>query len=689
MTLYESVGKLGQLRLSSVRLVLSLGAWNSAVAASTALSISLSFLGRTQPTQATLAWAGSFALLLMVAMSWLTAFSLRSLRQREGEPAYVVRLHLGTEGPLLILGSVLASFFYLSDQAHHHFRSFLYPFPGFVLLLAWLMTIVTQEMLIRFPDVPRHLSARLTMRWCRPWVLPGSLIALGLVQGFSYIWVIGNDFTRYWAVADAIATGAGYPASVHQAIYIVGGMNRYSIELPFFPLLLLSAFQILGHNTLAAHAPSLLANTLFPGILYLFYRRAGLHESLAFAGASVVVLFPFFRLYTLNAPVPDAVFITLLTATGWAFLGIVKPRAQGGEECKNFNPAEFPGRGRSPSVSWLGFGLLGAITSLTRPEGILFVGAMFLALLPEARKPGFWLAALALLIFVSPFYLVMKYTFRHPWPNNAAHAFAPGNVAANMEWLRRVSLPWYAEGLGLPAGVLEVLAAMVSLLILASTFWLVARRWALSVLPLAAALQVAAVFALDPRVSGVDQWFDFFRHVSYGIPFALLPILLSSQQMAAQAAAGHPRVASEASSVVARARESLAVRVRMDCICVILLLVCSAYEIRLLATPSKTYGWGSTQLLTSDVWVSFPNVVTQRRPLPILSFVRREGVLMIDPDFEYVPGHLSRMRRLFAPVSSLATGRGGGYQLSSLLLVTVGFLFAVTRPARWPVGSEQ
>ncbi|MHB8991930.1 MAG: hypothetical protein ACYC66_09865, partial [Chloroflexota bacterium] len=495
----------------------------------------------------------------------------------------------------------------------------------------------------------------------RRWVAATSLLLLGLLQGSSYLSVIGNDFTRYWAVSDAIQSLAGYPASRHQAVYIAAGMHPYSIELPFFPVLLLSSFLVFGHDTVGAHIPGLLANTLLPLLLYGFYSKAGLGRPLAYALSSLVILFPFFRLYTLNAPVPDAVFEAILVGTGYLYLHLTE---HGGRQRE-----ESLGRGCG-RAAWPLFGLLGSLTALTRPDGLLFVGAMFAGLLPSLRRRRFLLAVATFLATVVPFSTLMLSTFGMPWPRNMGNSSAIDNVARNLEWLERYSLRWYAEPLGLTPSVLVPLVVLLALAAATGTAWMAMKRWQTAVLPTAAALQIAFVFTVDPRASGADQWFDFFRHVSYGIPFAVLPLCFLVRGLM-EAARWH--------LLSDRWRNN---SIKPACALALLLLLLSGYQLRLLAFPSASQGPVGRQFLTSDVWVTMHDIIQNRYELPRLSFVERNGVLMIDPESRYIARHLQTVALHFDPVSTLSTGRGTGYQLSSLLVLLFGAVFVLVDGGR-------
>lgn len=672
------LARLGRgLRLSLNQDHLPLLCWNVLLATAMAVAACESLVGRTNPLQATLPWLLWYAGFFVAALVWLTAFSIRwqsSMQGRQGARSTPVVIGL----PLLVVSTLMTLGIYLSDQIHHQSLTFFRPVPAVVLMLTWLATTIIQETALHSSALGKRSALQQALSSSRRWVLPVSLLLLGLLQGFSFLWAIGNDFTRYWAVSDAIGNWAGYPASVHQAVYIKGGMYRYSIELPLYPMLLLASFSLSGHNTLAAHLPGLFANTLLPLLLWAFYRKAGLRDPLAFAATCVVVLFPFFRLYTLNTPLPDPVFVTLLVTSGWLLVSLIQDTAvrartgpsrdwlAGGQRRLASRPSttfNSSMRAKNPYrlLLWPAFGILGGLTALTRPEGLVYVGMMFLALLPSLFHRRFYLAVGAFLLMVTPFSLLMMSTFGIPWPMNAGSTFRLHHIVQNWSWLERGSLRWYAEPLGLSTSTFTWLVGALTVLAIVGILWMVVKQWRVALLPLAAALHTLLVFTVEPRVAGADQWFDFFRHISYGIPFVTLALFHAVS-----------RIIGSLRGLVG----SLHDRFTPDHIAALLALAFCVYALRLMALPSTTYGQGASQLLTSDAWLNFGDIVAHPYPLPQLPFVHKEGVLVIDPSFEYMDRHLDRVGEFFHPISALNTGRGSGYQISSLLLVLAGAVFA-------------
>ncbi|HZK67819.1 MAG TPA: hypothetical protein VFD42_09810, partial [Chloroflexota bacterium] len=623
-------------------------AWNVLAAGAFALSLCMLILGRTWPTQASLPWLVAYGITFGLGLGWLFRFSRDVLSRGLSHPLSLVAR---VEGLLLAVSAATALAIYLSDSINHEISQFLYPTPAVVLLLLALGTAIAQQALLEGNGSITRASATRAIRASGRWAIPLCLLLVGLIQDASYLWVIGNDFTRYWGITDGIATGSGYVLSENQGVYREAGMYRYSIEFPMFPLLLLSFFRVVGHDTLGAHMPALVANTLLPLVLYAFYCRAGLARPIAFLAACAVATFPFLRLYTLNAPVPDSIFMACLVAAGWALLrligGLDTVVGQGLIPHRNLTAAEgMPSRGleaaatipyaHQPALDWALFGLLAGLTMLTRAEGTLFVAFLFAALLPHILNWRLYLAGAITGAMAGAFAIVVYLNAGVIWPRNAGSSFGLENVAGNLDWIERRSLRDFANALGMERGDFVAMVWVFALLVLAGTLWLASKRWQLALFPIATSVHTFLIYAVDPRVSGADQWFDYFRHLSYGLPFAVLPVFLAMQAGAAHLAR-HPRPRHEA---VWRIPVLLVVAS---------LSILVAYQLYLLAQPSLTHGGGATQLLTSDTWVNGPDMVKNRYALPVLEFSRQEGVMMIDPANSYVPRHLDSVKAHFEP----------------------------------------
>jgi hypothetical protein len=52
-------------------------------------------------------------------------------------------------------------------------------------------------------------------------------------------------------------------------------------------------------------------------------------------------------------------------------------------------------------------------------------------------------------------------------------------------------------------------------------------------------------------------------------------------------------------------------------------------------------------------------------------------VLLIDPKSDYMPKHLDMVREFFEPYSSISTGKGSQYEVSTLLVVLFGAIATI------------
>ena len=637
--------------VSKLRLLLSL-IWNAVTAVAVALIACLVLLGRADPLHPSLDWTAAFTVLFFVVLAWLTMFTFRLASRAKNGFGRVLSVAIAVHSPLMVVSLAGSFAIYLSDWLNHQVINFLQPTAPLLVLLAVMGTVVAQQAISYRLDHP-GVSIPEAIAASRKWSIPLSLALLGLLQGASYLWVIGDDFTRYWNVADAIRSWSGYPAIANIPIYVQIGEPTYCIDLPGFSILLLPAFALAGHNTLGAEIPSLLANVALPILLYLFYRRAGISRAIAFAGSCALVTQPFFRLYTLNAPVPDAVFLALLVATAMTFEAVIDRQRVG---------------------AWLVFGFMAGAITLTRPEGIFFLGFMGLVLLPTLRTRGPYLAAAVWLAMVLPFVALMYSTFGFLWPNNAGTTIGLKNISVNLYWLQQNTMRWYANAFNLSVPQLEALLALLAAGVIAGSIWLARRQWQLAILPLASVANLAVVFMVDQTVSGVHLWFDFFRHVSYGLPFLLLPLLFALSRLSQKASA------TWVSSSAVRALAAL------------LLLTISFYQLDVLSHPSGTYGSGSTQLLTSDIWVSFQDIVAHRYQLPQIPLARNQsGVLVVTPGFDrdYMAHHLDSVRRFFEPYSTIRVDKGSQYEVSSALVLLFGSIFALLSDGTSDIRSKE
>lgn len=643
-------------------------AWSLLVAFAAALVGSLTLVGRTG-LQPSLGWATVFVGLSAILMLWLTSYS-RRLADQGLSSARVLRRAVATEAPLVSLGFAASAAIYLSDFVNHQLLYVLRPTASIAVILAVLATAVAHEASLDMLDSNWRRATIQALAASRRWAIPASLVLLGLLQASAYIWVIGNDFTRYWTVADAISSGSGYPGLPTMPAYIKVGEPPYTIELPLFPATLVASFALLGHDSFGGYAPALLANMVFPVLMYKLARSVDIARAIAYAGACAVSTMPFFRLYTLNTPVPDPVFFLPLLGAAIVFIRLFR-----------IDRAEAA---RTTWKPWVAFGLLGAATVLTRPEGLLFIGLMYLCLLPRVRERGPYLTATFFFGSVFPFAIVMMANFGFAWPNNAGSTMGLHNIKSNLYWLEVETLRWYAAAFQLEVPELLAILGSLALAVIGGTVWMAREvpKWAM--LPASGVASFLLVFTVDSMASGARLWFDLFRHISYGIPFMALATLFLIDRLAralgSRRLGARSKTCPQSSSVSEPATSKARVAVALSAV---VLLLLTAIQLDVLSRPVQTHGEGATQLLTSDPWASLPELASNRYILPQLQFTRIDGVLTIDRAFdrEYMAHHLERVRAFFQPFSAVVSNEGEQYQLSSALVVLFGAVFLLGKPS--------
>ena len=201
-----------------------------------------------------------------------------------------------------------------------------------------------------------------------------TLGGVGVLQALHLLNVATDDLIRYWAIADALLQGMGYPVTEGTP----GGGGFYLIDQPLYPLLILPAFQALGHRYLALHVPLMVANAVLPFVFY----------ALARATRDVAPGRP--------GPLPGRAVLPATTrSTPWA-----PPTRSRCGRCEAglllWLAMRVSDDGRDvPLWEWGALGLAAAAAALTRPEGTLYAGLALLGLgrHTRLRRPGWWLAA--------------------------------------------------------------------------------------------------------------------------------------------------------------------------------------------------------------------------------------------------------------------------------------------------------
>ncbi|MHB1162776.1 MAG: glycosyltransferase family 39 protein, partial [Chloroflexota bacterium] len=402
---------------------------------SLSLMVTLFLLGRAYPLQATRSWLAIVTAIFLVVLAQQLRGVLRLLRLRPDQRDEL----MGSMLPWLLVAfattTIVDVSFYVSDDVNFRYvNNWL-----FLVLLAGLSTLLLYGALLApslFPapkDGLGMLPGAITIRQRlnSPAVALLILGFVGLLQGTSFITVLGDDYSRYWTIADALAGGWGYPVSEVAPVYQAGGMSRYLVDLPALPLAMMLSFSIIGHNVLAAMMPPLIAGSLFCLVAYLALRELTGHVGLSYVVAAGLAMFPLFTFYVLRAAEPDGMFVTLLVAL--AFLALRADKRPGSR------------------WTWGGLGLVAGAVALTRPEGIMYSGVTLATLaLAHRTSHGYRLAAILWGCIVALFSITMLLSFGVPWPSSFVGTVQPEHVIRNLEGLETWGIPRYADAQGIP-----------------------------------------------------------------------------------------------------------------------------------------------------------------------------------------------------------------------------------------------
>lgn len=354
--------------------------WSALLGCSIALLISTVLFGRLPISHLASAWPRSVTLAgaSVAVTGWWLAYAW-VLRLRRGQLR--LRDAIIPSLPLFVVVTVPVIAIYSSDVVHHYFYFYMVylnqPKPLTLLLVLLVSSAVLQVTQLASARVSFPLALSLALGRVGEHFTLLLLLALGILQSSAYLGRLYDDFfLRYWPVADALSTGVPYPAAVvaglWQPFFVEGGLARYLIDLPLYPALVAGSFAVFGHTTVGAFVPTIVSNALLPPTMYLLFRELIRSRALALSMVALVTLFPPFRFYALNLTFPDPTFFTLLMATCWLFVKVVK--------------------GESRTMVWALFGLSSAAITLTRPEGIAYAGIFFaafaLSLVPSAVRLG-------------------------------------------------------------------------------------------------------------------------------------------------------------------------------------------------------------------------------------------------------------------------------------------------------------
>lgn len=512
------------------------------------------------------------------------------------------------------------------------------PFVGSILLL---MAVLLGKLLAVAHSLPRGNPLReRTMASAAAVAVPVALLLIGLLQASVYVTPIGNPFLRYWAIADAAATGAGYPVTLTEPEPMRAGSPPYVYDLPLFPLMLLAAFTLFGRSSAAAHLPAALFNLLFPLSLYLLIKQMTGSRTAGLLFATLASLFPFLRFWVLNLPDPDPVLLTSACLAGYFYLRALKePRR---------------------TSLWIAAGVAGGILGLARPEGVLYTGFITLAIL--LSRPGIRQLAIYSLgvgSFLAPMVYTWWTSFGFLWPQNYNRTLSLEHPLRTYEALDGYgALRHYVRGLGLETETaLALLALFCISVLLGLGLMAIKDRWLLAI-ALPGIGNSVIIFFTNPWISNAYHYSDFFRHTSFGIPF-----------LVATAAYG-----------LHGAYRYLAGRRRARIAAYVLFLLLVAAVVRegdILANPTVTHrpngGWPPpTQVLATYVHLTMQDILRHPMAIPPMSYHEKDGVVVAYPTgIAWPEDGLEH----FKPLDMTFERAGGhfGYASVAAFLLALGF----------------
>ncbi len=629
-------------------------AWSLFLAASLALAINAVLFGRTPLGTLVPRLVASATLtpaLIATACWWLAYCGMLGRgKARRGIVSVVV-----PSLPLLLTTTMPMLGIYTSDALNHYF------YYSFVNLnqakgLALLLIAVAAAVFIQaaylgsgFGTPWRMSLEKAAARTSQPLTLV-LLAVIGVLQGSAYQTEFLVDFVRYWSIADAMTLHVPYPSIPTGASYAAGGMSQNLIDLPLYPALLAASFHVFGHSTVAPYLVVIASSAALPPLLYLLFRELIRHRATALSLTCLVALFPLLRLHALNMALPDPVFFAVLICCSWLFVRIVK--------------------GDTRFSIWLLFGLSTGATALTRPEGLAYALSYAVVALfaPSARLPKLLGTAL-FVASVAGFVLVMMSTFGIPWPQNWTGTVRLENIPLNVPVL--ISDDFFNSAIRLSPLQLAIGWGTLLLLAAVGSTPFVYRPWFAAALIAPAWVNLLAVYMVDPRVSGASLWFDFFRHVSYVIPFLAL-------------AAG--KVLDVAAAIPRSPRLRTLTLTALN----VLLFAGVMWNVHSLSKPSWSFGPDAVNLIDAGR-INLIDIVMNPIQLPLLGYSASNGYSR--PVFpvgfiESYPEQINNFYRQFDAVKQMS---GTSYVTGSLLIYLAALVLALLPcpPSQEPEDSSR
>lgn len=623
-------GRLQQIRVTQAVVLTGLGL----LIAGTAAFAAVFFHDRTALATMTARWALIWAVATGALSGWLW-WDVRS--SNDARPWTIAARWL----PLAI-PTALVVLVYSSDTLHHFLLSWNRArIVCGALALSALVLIWMAQRASRQVAEARRDAWLASLAVAAPLVLGASLLAQGVLQAASYTHLAVDDFGRYWAIADSLAAGNGYPVWEAKAGTAQGGGSGYWTDLPVLPVLLIASFALFGHTLTAAHVPLLLANLALPFVLFALYRQLTGDRLWAFAGAALILFLPFLQIYTLGASEPDPILVVLVSALLWRVVVLAR------------TGAAMDSRGLRRQG--LALGLLAAATALVRPEGLVYVALVPAGLvLQQGSRRALWWALVPAAVPIVGFAAAMWPSVERPWPQ-VPRELDLANIPTNLR-IAEKPLAHAAQHLHLSETLLLVLTVLLTAVAVLGAASLVRAHRALVGWPIALLAHGALLLLLDPFSLRTGDPTEFLRHISYAWPLLLglmLPICSKLRGVpGAMSIAGAALLASAFAYLTATAEE-----------------VCAFGYLS--ATPEAgcaSLGRGS--LLRSDIYLLWTDLLRVRYELP-------KGL-------DETTFHVFRddLFATYQPYDLHGTDYGFDYQLASWLAFIAALPFVAARTIR-------
>lgn len=618
--------------------------WLACLSLAIGLAATVAVLDRTTLQGLSRQWLAALVACSLVTFAWWTRPRVERgrIRLASYEPVSL----LWATAPLLLASLVLVGASYLSEEAHNylfvhfHYRSLL---SDRSLPVAFLAAAVfgyaglwaLRDLLLRLGSgvkLPQAAKATLAATAA---LLPVGAVFVGLLLATASLSTINVNFWRYWATADGWVSTGQYPSTFTDALHVEqGGVSRYFISFPLLPSLLATGYHFLGHNTLASHLPLILGSALLPLAVFLASRAVTQNPLMAFLFAAVMAAFPLLRNYTLDVAEADGLLMTTVALA--AFLRIRADRTDGSA--------------RTQIVA----GMVAGLASLARPEGVLYMGAMYLASAAVRwRVRGFWLSATAWGLVIAAFSAVTLSEFGMTWPGNHSGTIQPSNFFSTLDVVQQSRLfGQYASALGLSEEALAVIAGIVVVAVTLSGIQMLRRDFVLAWMPAAAVGNVLMVFVVGPVPAEAGKFHDFFRHISYGFPLLAVTLAYGTNEVY-RSLSGHWGQLLRSGIVLGLAALVLA-------------------ELHLLAGPVTPGSHTGSPIMTSDVHVMATELLVNPYPLPFMEFRLSDGRYVPDAE-EYMAGFPDDVNQHYADADVRLVGNAVEYYRAAAALF-LGFL---------------